>query len=343
MTQLYEFSNSGISGIVTTVGNKKVSIDDPDGGLNLSNEEIDKYKKTLNLNTRYIVSTNISTVDLCLSSAADLIKAKKINPSEIDGTILVTQSPDYAAPSSASKINNLLSIPINSFSFDVKLGCSGLVYGLFLSYSLINSGAKKILLCVGDIGSKLVRSDDKTLAPLMGDAGSAILIENIKTHSYFQLYSDGSGDRSLYIPNSGFKFNKDDKNLPPFMRMNGGEIFNFSIKNVPQSILKLLSDSNNKKDDLDYFILHQPNKYLLNNIQKRLEISDSKFPKQTQSDFGNQNSASISGTINGYLNRDFENKNIKSLLFGFGIGLSWGGCIIETENIYCPKTKIYKT
>jgi 3-oxoacyl-[acyl-carrier-protein] synthase-3 len=105
---------------------------------------------------------------------------------------------------------------------------------------------------------------------------------------------------------------------------------------------QILKFSNVAKSDIDYFVLHQPNKYILNSIQKTFEISDDKFPKDTQSLYGNQNSASIPGTISGFLSIDYENLKIKSIFAGFGIGLSWGACMVQTDKLYCPPTFFQK-
>jgi 3-oxoacyl-[acyl-carrier-protein] synthase-3 len=105
---------------------------------------------------------------------------------------------------------------------------------------------------------------------------------------------------------------------------------------------EILKFSNIAKTDIDYFVLHQPNKYILNNIQKSFEISDNKFPKDTQSIYGNQNSASIPGTVSGFLSHEYETLQIRSIFAGFGIGLSWGACMVQTDKIYCPPIFLQK-
>ena len=334
---IYTFNNSAIKAIVTTVGKKTIKIEDEIPSLKLNKSEIQKLKKTVGLRSRQIVDDNKTTVDLCEFSAKKILKHKKINPASISGIILVTQTPDYSTPSSAIELSKRLKIPLNSLAFDVSLGCSGFVYGLFLAMTLINAGSKKIILCVGDVASKFTNPSDKTLTPLMGDAGSAILIEKGNAKSYFDLYSDGSGQKALFIPNSGIKFDHNEKKMPKYLKMNGGEVFNFTLKRIPSLINSMLLKTNNSIKKIDYFVLHQPNLYLLSNLQKRLKIDEKKFPKKTVSKYGNQNSASIPGTINGYLNKMYSDKKIKSLFCGFGIGLSWGCCITETSKIYSPK------
>jgi len=193
------------------------------------------------------------------------------------------------------------------------------------------------------------------LAPLMGDAGSAILIDRVEhQRSYFVMHSDGSGCQHLIIPGGGCRKpyrrsvvvedrGSEDADLRSDMDMymNGGEIFNFSIKVVPKLFQELFEFTGVTEKEIDYFVLHQPNKYILQNIAKRLGISEEKMPSKTASVFGNQNSASITGTINGFLHEKFSDHELKNVFVGFGIGLSWGACYVETNAIYAPEVMMF--
>jgi 3-oxoacyl-[acyl-carrier-protein] synthase-3 len=335
------FNRPVLKGIVTTVGSvvKKFSDDADLYGLN--DKEISRLAKAIGLNERRIVgNTNTTTSDLCIQSAEYLLKGLQIQPDTIDGIIFVSQTPDYSAPSTAIIMQSRLGLPVTSMAFDMRLGCSGFVYGLSVAYSLVESGLTRILLCVGDVASRFVPEDDHTITPIMGDAGSAILIERGEAKSYFQMYSDGTGARSLYIPKSGLRLVEEDKDLLSTMHMNGAQVFNFTLQRVPEMIDSIIQYAGVTAQELDYFVLHQPNKYILNSIQKRLGVSDLKFPKETQSVYGNQNSASIPGTISGFLNQEYSKRKLISMFSGFGIGLSWASCIVNTENIFAPSVLI---
>lgn len=338
----FKFSKPEIKAIVTTVGRRAISFMESAESMGLSEKEALRLAKTLSLNTRHVVSGNQTTTDLCFESAMNILATLNLDAKSVDALIMVTQSPDYASPSSANNLQHRLGLSERCMAFDMRLGCSGFVYGLSVAYSLVESGLERVLLCVGDVASRLVKADDHSIAPIMGDAGSAILIDSGKKDSFFQLYSDGSGERALYIPNSGVRYNEFDKDLPCYIKMDGAQVFNFTLQRVPSMLSEVLTFSNFTKDDIDYFILHQPNKYILNSIQKICEIPDIKFPKDTQSIYGNQNSASIPGTISGFLSHVFERRQIRSIFAGFGIGLSWGACMIQTDKIYCPPTVLQK-
>ena len=225
-------------------------------------------------------------------------------------------------------------------AFDVRLGCSGFVYGLAMAFSLVESGLQRVLLCVGDVASKFVDPGDHAIAPIMGDAGAAILIERKRSQSSFQFYSDGTGERALIIPNSGVRKAPEDEGMPALMHMDGASVFNFTLKRVPSMITDILAYGDKTPETIDYFVLHQPNKYILKNIQKRMKVDDVKLPSDTQSVYGNQNSSSIPGTISGFLANEYSGRRLTSLFAGFGIGLSWAAAIVETDNIFAPATFI---
>ncbi len=172
-----------------------------------------------------------------------------------------------------------LKLPTSVAAFDINLGCSGFIYGLFTAYSYINSGMEKVLLCVGDVNSYFSGENDKIFTPLMGDAGAAILIERkSSSKSYFELHSDGSGYQHLIIPSGGVKNPTTAESLLAKIREDGGirrdedlfmdgkEVFNFAIKTVPPLIKNILQHSATDANEIDYFVLHQANPYLLKTI-----------------------------------------------------------------------------
>jgi 3-oxoacyl-[acyl-carrier-protein] synthase-3 len=333
-----QFNYSEIRGVVTVVGDKKVDFVSSHSDYGLTEKDAKRLSKVMGLSSRYIVSNDKTTSDLCFEAASNLLKGTNTSEKDIGGLIFVTQSPDYSSPSTAISLQHRLGLPNSSTCFDMTLGCSGFVYGLATAFGFIEAGLDKIILCVGDVASKLVEPSDHVVAPIMGDAGSAILIERKKSKSTFNLYSDGSGYDALIIPNSGSRKNSKFDSKDSFLRMDGAAVFDFSIKRVPPMINQIMQSTNVTPNDINYFLLHQPNKYMLQNIKKRLDLEDEKVPYLTQSVYGNQNSASIPGTINGFLYDKFATQKMTNLIAGFGIGLSWGAAIIETDNIYSPKT-----
>lgn len=332
------FTNVGITGMATTVGGRKLDFAEEHARLGLSTEEANRLQRSIGLSSRHVViRPDTTTADLCLHSAQRLLEGLGIDATAIDGLILVTQTPDYASPSTAIRLQHMLGMRIDTACFDMRLGCSGFVYGLSMAASLVESGLQRVLLCVGDVASRMVPDNNHAITPLMGDAGAAILIERKPGFARFQLYSDGSGEKGLYIPNSGLRHDTEDEGKPALMEMNGAAVFNFTLKRVPAMLTSILDSVDWSADEIAHFVLHQPNRYILRNVQKRLGFSEEKLPSSTQSIYGNQNSASIPGTICGFLSNSYGTRSQRSIFAGFGVGLSWAACAIETDPMFvCP-------
>lgn len=336
------FKKASITGIVTTVGGRTVTLDSEREALGLSVEQAARLKQSVGLNSRQVViDPATTTADLCVHSAQALLKGLAIDATGLDGLILVTQSPDFSSPSTSISMQHRLGMRTDTACFDMRLGCSGFVYGLAMACSLVEAGLERILLCVGDVASRITAGDNHAVTPLMGDAGAAILIERKPAFSRFQLYSDGSGEKGLYIPNSGLRRDVEDEGKPPVLMMDGGAVFNFTLKRVPAMVNDILAFAGWRAEEVDKFVLHQPNKYILSNIQKRLGVDDDKLPSGTQSRYGNQNSASIPGTISGFLNEIYSTSYTKTVFAGFGVGLSWASAAMETAPMYAPAPIFY--
>lgn len=349
------FENIAISAIVTTVGNNVIKLEDEKERFGFDDDSFERLQRSIGLNTRCIVDEGVCTSDLCIQSAEDIFAHSDIQKEEIEALLFVTQSPDYKAPSTAIIMQDRLGLPKSCAAFDINLGCSGFVYGLFTAFTYINSGMKKVLLCVGDVNRYFSGYNDKIFTPLMGDAGSAVVIEKKDApKSFFSLYSDGSGYKHLIIPAGGARLPTTPQTLIPQLREDGGirrdedlfmdgkEVFNFAIKTVPPLITEVLAFAEKANDEIDYFVLHQANPYILKTIASRLKVAPEKVPMETGKVYGNQNAASIPGTINGFLSEEFSSKTLTIAIAGFGIGLSWGGTVLQTTNLYAPKTLIFQ-
>jgi len=348
------FTNIGISAIATTVGDKEIFIDDEQVKFGFDEKTLRRLKKTIGLGTRFVVDSSVCTSDLCVQSAESIFDSGKVDKDEIDAVLFVTQSPDYRAPSTAIIVQNRLKLGTDVVAYDINLGCSGFVYGLYTAFSMVNSGLNKVLLLVGDVNHYFTQQD-RSFTPLMGDAGGAIVIERMETEdSFFVMHSDGSGYEHLIIPDGGARKECTEDSIIPTLQddgcirrgcdlyMNGAEVFNFAVKTVPKLLDELFEYGSFDKDDVDYFVLHQANSYILKNISNSLGLGEDKLPFQTGLVYGNQNSASIPGTISGFLNAQYSEKKLTSVFAGFGIGLSWAACKVNTDNIFSPKVQFYK-
>lgn len=343
---VFSVHNVALKGVAACVPGNMESNKDYDW---ISAEDRDLLIKTTGVVNRRVVKEQMFASDMCVAAAEKLFQALNWNPSEVEMIVFVSQSKDYVLPSTATILQHRLGLPKTALAFDVPLGCSGYVYGLSIVASMMNNaGIKKGLLLAGDTSSLSLSWNDKSTYPLFGDAASATALEYTPGSKMdFNLQSDGSGYEAIIIPHGGARqpvFEESDiateydkgvirkkKNL----WLNGFDVFNFSVKEVPVSIRYLLEQYGYTVDEIDYFIMHQANLLMNETIRKKLKINPEKVPYSLK-DYGNTSSASIPLTMVVNLKEQLANHKNKLLLSGFGVGLSWGSVVLDTENLVIP-------
>ncbi|MFJ8260405.1 ketoacyl-ACP synthase III [Rummeliibacillus sp. NPDC094406] len=307
------------------------------------NDPENKLTKKIGIFSRYIARKDETALDLAVKAAEKLFEKGVCKKEEIDFLLFCTQAPDYILPTSACMIQDKLKLSKNCGALDFNLGCSGFIYGLSLANGLINSKqVKNVLLLTADTYSKFVNEQDLSTSLLFGDAAAATLItkSNEDHIGKFVFGTDGSGANNLIIQAGGAREPINSDTIMEFedergiirnkndLYMNGPEVFNFAMREIPKSVKNLLEIENRTLDDYDYFVFHQANQYMLNALRRRLEINPNKFSIQLN-DCGN----TVSSTIPIALKREIEKGNIKEsdnvLLAGFGVGLSWASCSIK--------------
>lgn len=323
----------------------------------ISEKEREILIKTIGVETKRHAKKGITTADLCYTAANTLLNKLKWERDDVDVLIFVSQSRDYIIPATAGILQDRLGLAKTCIAFDLSLGCSGYVYGLSVIGSLMATGRiKKGLLLAGDITTMNINYKDKSTFPLFGDAGTATAVEfdNNADELLFNLQTDGSGYEAIIIPDGGIRnfanresTFKDEKISDGIYRnkyniaLDGIRVFNFSLREVKRNINNLLQDFSRTTADIDYFVFHQANRLIVETIRKQLKLPPEKVP-YSLNNYGNTSSASIPLTIVTELNHQVSNKSLKLLLSGFGVGLSWGSVLVQTNNIVCPDVLIYK-
>ena len=294
----------------------------------------------LGIKSRYIVEDNETALDLAYHAASKVLK--KYDRSKIDFLILCTQSPDYLLPTSACILQAKLNLSKNTGAFDFNLGCSGYIYGLGLAKSLISSNmANSVLLVMSDTYSKHINKLDFANRSIFGDGATASIVESNETECLYEFVfgTDGSGFKNLIIPNGGAKnrfeenaklieLKNGNKNTKNNLYMNGPEIFNFTIEITPKLINDVLEKNQKNIDEIDYFIFHQANSFMLNYLRKKMRIPKVKFHNNMH-ETGNTVSSTIPIALKDCIENKFVNSGDLVLLCGFGVGYSWGAALIR--------------
>ena len=343
---LFGLSNIAIKGISASV--PKQTEDNFDSPL-IADKQKDIFINTTGIRFRRIAASGTSASDLCYDAAIQLLHSLQWRPEEIDILIFVTQTPDYIIPNSASILQLRLGLSTKCVAFDINLGCSGYVYGLSVIGSLLqNIPNGKGLLLVGDCSSSVISASDKSTKPLFSDAGSATAIERVQgSEWYFNLQTDGRGYRDIMVEGGGMRvpFNRESlvqKEISSgeirgqlHMKLDGVNIFNFALREVASNIQSLFLKFNLSQSSVDYFVLHQANRLILESIRAKLKESVEKFPYSLYR-FGYTSSASSPITIVTELREGLIEKPSNLLLSGFGVGLSWGSLYLPFTNVVIP-------
>lgn len=300
---------------------------------------VEKVAAKLGVVQRHIADRDEMSSDMARKAAIKLFTEYNVQPSEIDFVMLCTQSPDYFLPTSACIIQNDLHIPTSAGAIDFNLGCSGFIYGLSLAKGLLAAGiAKNVLLLTAETYSKFMHPKDKSNRTIFGDAATATLISETGFGEIldFDLGTDGRGAENLIVKTGGLRhpLHMDnlgfDENGNPIssdhLFMDGSSIFNFTLEMVPKLVEQTIKKNKLSFEDINLFVFHQANKYLLNFLRKKINIPEEKFYYCIEN-VGNTVSSTIPIALKEADNDGVLKGNI--LLAGFGVGYSWGGNIIK--------------
>ena len=300
---------------------------------------VEKITEKVGVNQRHVAAEDETATDLAEKAAIKLIEENNIDKDIIDFVILCTQSPDYFLPTSACLLQTRLGLRQDIGAFDFNLGCSGYVYGLSIAKGLIAGGiAENVLLLTAETYNKYLHPKDKGNRTIFGDAASATLVsvDGVAEVLDFALGTNGKGANNLIVKSGASRMPENqndltfDKNGNPissdYLFMNGAQIFAFTQRNVPKVINEVLEKNNLAKEDIDMFVLHQANRYMLDFLRNKMDIPEDKFYIFMEN-VGN----TVSNSIPLCLVEARKENRLKGnvLLCGFGVGYSWGAVILK--------------
>lgn len=301
---------------------------------------VEKVASKVGVNSRHIAAENETAGDMAEKAARKLFEDNDIDPKSIDFLLLCTQSPDYFLPSTSCVLQNRLGIPTSAGAFDYNLGCSGCIYGLAVAKGLISAGiAKNVLLLTAETYNKYLHPSDKGNRSIFGDGAAACLVstDGFAEIGEFALGTDGSGAENLIVRTGASRMKEktglEDVDVEGHVRrddylyMNGGSIFNFTLEAVPLMIKEILEKNELTKDDVNYYVFHQANKFMLSTIRKVCVLPKDKFYINL-AETGNTVSSTVFLGLKDCIDNKLIQQGDKVMIAGFGVGLSWGGTLL---------------
>lgn len=302
---------------------------------------VDKVAQKVGVDSRHLAAEDETAGDMAEKAARKLFEEYQIDPKSIDFLMLCTQSPDYFLPSTSCILQDRLGIPISAGAFDYNLGCSGCIYGMAMAKGLIAAGiAKNVLLLTAETYNKYLHRLDKSNRSIFGDGAAACLIstEGFAEIGDFSLGTDGSGANNLIVKTgasrqktpTGQSVEDEEGHIwyDDYLYMNGGAIFNFTLDAVPAMMSQILEKNKLQKEDIDYYIFHQANKFMLNTIRKVCVLPKDQFYVNLSETGNTVSSTVLIGLKECVVNQTIK-KGDKVMISGFGVGLSWGGTILR--------------
>ncbi|MCH8922728.1 MAG: ketoacyl-ACP synthase III, partial [Planctomycetes bacterium] len=327
-------SQAFVSTIVTQLPEQTLTNEMLEERIGWSADQI--YAKT-GIRTRRIAADDQCASDLACGAATRLFEHAHVDPETIDLLVLCTQSSDQVLPPAVCQLQHRLALPTSCMTFEFNHGCSGFVYGLALVKSLLERGlARRAVLLTADTYSKYIRPDDRSVVTLFGDGAAATFVElkdaadEPPVIGPFVFGTDGSGANDLIVPGSGCRPLAEESAGDGHLFMDGPKVFAFSMTRVPQAVNSLLETAGLTLDQIDLFVFHQANRYMLEKLRKKTGIPDDKFSIVIENT-GNTVSSTIPFALEAERCAGRLKHGARVMLVGFGVGYSWAACVLTWQ------------
>ncbi|MBO7616824.1 MAG: ketoacyl-ACP synthase III [Bacteroidales bacterium] len=343
----WNIKNVSLRGVTGTVPNHPMK----SAELPIFNkEEADTFDKTVGILSRYIAPEDVCASDLCQDAGERLLAALGWEKETVDVLLFVSVTGDYKTPPTSAILQDRMGFPNSTFVLDVPMGCCGCIYGITVAGNLLSAGtAKRALVLVGDTAMRMGSTKDKSRMPLFGDSGTAMALEFDPTAEdiIIEMNTLGSGYQALMTPHGGYRhpvtkesfeyedFGNGIIRSPKDALINGMDVFSFAISKPPISVKNMMERLGLDKDkDIDFFLIHQANKLIVDRIAKKLKLDPAKTPYNLQ-EFGNLGGASIPMLMTTTIADALNTRPLTLMCSSFGLGLTWGTMLMKTKEMKC--------
>lgn len=348
--------NVRLDSVSTAVPSQEIRIEDELEYYGGSLKKAERARNMIGTNRRRIAYPDITASDLCMAAAERLLQDRNVDRKSIDAIIFVTQTPDYDLPATACILQHELGLAHSCAAFDVNQGCAGYVYGLWLAANLVSAqSCRRVLLLAGDASHFPRDPSNRIISPIFGDGGSASLLEwdtNVQPMR-FAVGTYGEGFDAIIVPGGRSKvpykrnfsenhaFFEDqctEQGVPWRLNevyMNGEEVFQFTLRVVPDHLKQFMQYCQTAPEAIDWLILHQANKQIVQNLAIKAGFPIEKAPWETFGLYGNLSSASIPAALCTQWGARPSMQSQHLLLCGYGVGLSCASCLLQTDIPFC--------
>ena len=342
---IWEIKNVAIRGVTGTVPNNPVKSAELDI---FTPEDAQLFDDTVGIKNRYLAPDDVCASDLCYDAAERLIAGLGWGKESINVLVFASVTGDYKTPPTSGILQDRLGLPSSTFVVDLPMGCCGTLYAITVAGNLLSAGtAKRALLLIGDTASRMGSHKDKSRVPLFGDAGMALALEYDTTAEQIaiELNTFGAGYQALMTPHGGYRhpitreesfeyqdFGNGIIRAPKDALINGMDVFSFAITKPPIGVKKMMERYELTADNVDYFLIHQANKLIVDRIVKKLKLPLEKVPYDLQ-EFGNLGGASIPMLMTYNLADELKSRPLTLVCSAFGLGLTWGTMVLRTLKV----------
>jgi len=340
----FTFKQRAITGLLTVIPSNERSFVDEMANFNFPEKRSLKLKEVMGYDKHRIVDGAVCISDLAVAGMEHLFANRLLDRNGFDALLVVTQSPDYIMPPTSNVIQGRLGLKQDLLCMDINQGCAGFLIGLMQGFLLLDQpSVERVVLINADVLSRKVSPKDRNSYPLIGDAASITILERTDdaTPIYMNLKMDGSRRDALQIPAGGMRhpagaetavMSEDaDGNLRSLdnLVMDGSVVFNFVQFEVPPMLEEILHTADKKMEDVDAFLFHQPNRFMLEKLASRMRLPSDKMPSNVVEHFGNSSGVTIPIAIAFNLRDKITSGGLYACLSGFGVGLTWSSMLMR--------------
>ena len=345
----WEIKNVNIAGVSMAVPKNTVKTAEIDL---FTQDEADVFDNTVGIKSRHIAPETMCASDMCQAAGERLLEELGWEKDSIDVLVFESVTGDYRTPPTSCLLQYRMGLSEDCFCVDVPMGCCGCMYAINVAGNMLTRGqVKRALVLVGDTALRMGSMKDKSRVPLFGDGGTALALEYDETANdiVIDFHTLGSGYEALMTPHGGFRnpatpdsfiyedFGNGIVRAPYHTMINGMNVFSFAISRPPKSVEKFMADYNiDRNSDIDYFLIHQANKMIVDRVVKKLKLPLDKVPYNLE-EFGNLGGASIPSLMVTRIADKLRKEEATLLCSSFGLGLSWGTMLLKTKPMVITK------